>query len=58
MKNVFFVFCPSDACEEVKKIANYVCERKGGQGVIREVVKRIVEDEIQWNKIVNDIYLS
>ena len=34
--------CPADAISEVKLIANYVATAKGGEGVIREVVKRII----------------
>lgn len=33
--------CPSDSDEEIKKICNYVCERKGGFGAVREFVTYI-----------------
>lgn len=28
--------CPSDALEEVKNVAEYICENKGGKGAVRE----------------------
>ena len=37
--------CPSDALLQVKKAARYVAEAKGGEGVIREIVERIVLNE-------------
>lgn len=30
--------CPADAMPEVKAVADYVCQTKGGEGVVREVV--------------------
>ncbi len=35
---------PADACEKVKAAAKYVTKRKGGEGVIREVVDMILEN--------------
>ena len=37
MKVVGWPVAPSDACEEVKKIAKTVLSKKGGYGVIREL---------------------
>lgn len=31
-------FCPSDAVDEVKDVCDYVLSKRGGQGVIREIV--------------------
>lgn len=32
-------FCPNDAVDEVKNVSDYILSRKGGEGVIREVVE-------------------
>lgn len=32
-----FSACPSDASEEIKKVADYVCKNRGGEGAVREV---------------------
>lgn len=35
--------CPSDAVAEVKKISNYICKNKGGNGAVRELIDWIVK---------------
>ncbi len=45
LKKVGLSCCPFDAVDEVKKIANYVCKTKGGEGVVREVVDIIRGDK-------------
>lgn len=35
--------CPSDAVEEVKRVANYICKRKGGYGAVREFIDWLLE---------------
>ena len=35
--------CPADAVAEIKSISSYVCELKGGQGCLREVVSLITQ---------------
>ena len=37
MKLVGWPICPTDAAEEVKRIATLVLPRRGGEGVIREL---------------------
>ena len=33
-----FAACPSDAAEEVKKAADFICNKKGGDGAVREAI--------------------
>lgn len=41
LSNVGFAACPADACEQVKQIPNIrIMSRKGGDGVVREVVEK------------------
>lgn len=42
MKICGFVGCPSDAADEVKEIANYVCQKSGGSGAVREFTEWLV----------------
>ena len=37
--------CPADACQAVKDVAVYITKAKGGEGVIREVVEKILAGE-------------
>ena len=42
MRHVGFAAAPADAHPAVKRIAHYVCKRRGGQGAVREVVDLIL----------------
>lgn len=44
-----FVAVPQDGAEEVKKIADYVTEKKGGEGAVREVIELILKAKGKWN---------
>lgn len=35
--------CPSDAVDEVKKLSNYVCINKGGDGAVREYIEYLLK---------------
>ena len=37
------VGCPADAVKEVKEIADYICERNGGNGAVREFIEWLVD---------------
>lgn len=36
--------CPSDAVDEVKKICDYVSDKKGGEGAVRDFIEWIVKN--------------
>jgi 3-deoxy-D-manno-octulosonate 8-phosphate phosphatase (KDO 8-P phosphatase) len=38
LKAVALSFCPADAVDAVKRVASFTCTRRGGEGVVREVV--------------------
>lgn len=43
-----FKACPSDAAEEIKKIADYISPYAGGQGAFRDVIHFILKQRNQW----------
>jgi YrbI family 3-deoxy-D-manno-octulosonate 8-phosphate phosphatase len=45
IKNVGLSFAVSDSMPSVKKFANYICERRGGDGAFREAVDFIIKQE-------------
>jgi arabinose-5-phosphate isomerase len=53
MSKVAFSACPSDAVEKCKNVANYVCEKRGGDGCVREFVEKILE--LKENNKICDI---
>ena len=48
MKLCSFIGCPLDACEEVKSIANYVSDIKGGYGAVRDVIEYYLKKIGLW----------
>lgn len=42
LKSVGFSACPNDAIDVVKNNSDYVCSKKGGEGVLREVAEIIL----------------
>ncbi len=38
-----FSACPSDAVPEIKKISDYICKHKGGNGAFREFAELIIK---------------
>lgn len=51
-----FVACPSDSCDEVKKISNYISKRIGGTGVVRDVVEYLLRKRGEWDNTVHTLY--
>ncbi len=49
-----FSVAVSNADNEVKKIADYVTEKEGGRGAVREVVELILKTQGKWDGIVKD----
>ena len=46
MKCVNLVACPNDAVEEVKQIANLVCDKCGGKGAVREFCEYLISNKL------------
>ena len=46
--------CPNDAIDECKNIVNYVCNKKGGDGCVREFVEYILNNP-EKNNVINQI---
>ncbi len=40
--------CPSDAAPEIKKIAKYISQCKGGAGCCRDVVEQVMKVQGKW----------
>jgi 3-deoxy-D-manno-octulosonate 8-phosphate phosphatase (KDO 8-P phosphatase) len=56
MKISGFKACPLDADPAIIDIADYVSPRKGGEGVIRDVVKKLLESEDIYQKCISKVY--
>ena len=49
MRRAGLAACPADGCTETRKYAHYVCENRGGQGAVREVVDLILRASDRWD---------
>ena len=56
MQLVGFVACPADSCKEIISIADYVSDKKGGEGVVRDVIEYLLTISGEWNKAINKVY--
>ena len=49
MKLVGLPCCPQDAANEVKKVCNYVSDKNGGNGAVRDIIEQIMKIKKTWN---------
>lgn len=48
MKNVGLSACPADAAREIKDIAAYISDAKGGSGCVRDVIEKVLRAQNKW----------
>jgi 3-deoxy-D-manno-octulosonate 8-phosphate phosphatase (KDO 8-P phosphatase) len=48
MRNAGLPVCPSDADSEIKKVAAYISDRKGGEGCVRDVIEQVLRLHNKW----------
>lgn len=51
-----FVGCPEDACDEVKKISDYISSVKGGQGAVRDIIADLLKVRGEWEGAIAQLY--
>ncbi len=51
-----FAGCPADACKEIKEVADYVSDVKGGQGAVRDIIAWLLKERGEWEKVISRIY--
>lgn len=49
MKKVGLACAPQDGSKEIKKIADYITENKGGEGAVKEVIKNLLINQNKWS---------
>lgn len=40
--------CPSDADSEIKQVATYISDKKGGEGCVRDVIEQVLRLHNDW----------
>ncbi|MFV0364645.1 MAG: HAD-IIIA family hydrolase [Suipraeoptans sp.] len=49
-----FKACPANAASEIKNISDYVSEKIGGHGAVRDIVEHILKSQGKWMKILDN----
>lgn len=49
MQQVGAAIAPADAVEDIKKISHYVSAKKGGEGVVREIIEKVLRLQDKWH---------
>ncbi len=52
LKRVGFSVAVKNAVPEIKKVADYITKRSGGDGAIREVIELILKTQNKWQKVI------
>jgi len=48
MQLVNLAICPNDAVEDIKSIAHYMSPKNGGEGVVRDVLEKMLKLKGKW----------
>jgi 3-deoxy-D-manno-octulosonate 8-phosphate phosphatase (KDO 8-P phosphatase) len=48
MKAAGVPVCPADADSEIKQVASYVSDKKGGEGCVRDVIEQVLRLHNNW----------
>lgn len=52
LRRVGFAAVPSDAIDEARRMAHYVCRNAGGCGAVREVVDLVLKAQGRWDAMI------
>ncbi len=48
MKEVGIATCPVDAVPEIKAVSDYISDKKGGEGCVRDVIEQVMRSQQKW----------
>jgi len=48
MKRVGVPTCPANAVEQIKAISNYISDKNGGYGCVRDVIEQVLRAHSKW----------
>jgi 3-deoxy-D-manno-octulosonate 8-phosphate phosphatase (KDO 8-P phosphatase) len=48
MRQAGVAVCPSDADSEIKQVAAYISDKKGGEGCVRDVIEQVLRLHNKW----------
>jgi 3-deoxy-D-manno-octulosonate 8-phosphate phosphatase (KDO 8-P phosphatase) len=56
LKRAGFAAVVADAVDDIKPFADYIAERQGGRGAVREVVEFILKSQGKWEEVTARYY--
>ena len=48
MKLVYLKTCPFDAVSEVREISDYISNKNGGEGCVRDIIEQTLKVQGNW----------
>ncbi len=48
MKTVGVAVCPADADSEIKQISQYISDKRGGEGCVRDIIEQVLRLHNKW----------
>ena len=55
MQQVAVAVAPADAIDDIKHISHYVSTKKGGEGVVREILEKMLKLQEKWH---HDVFVK
>ncbi|MDR2284732.1 MAG: HAD-IIIA family hydrolase [Sphingobacterium sp.] len=49
MQQVGAAIAPADAVEDIKRISHYVSTKRGGEGIVREIIEKVLRLQDKWH---------
>ncbi len=50
MQKVGLATCPKDAVPEIQAISQYISQKKGGEGCVRDVIEQVLKVQEKWHQ--------
>ncbi|MGD9125968.1 MAG: HAD-IIIA family hydrolase [Planctomycetia bacterium] len=57
MQYVGLAIAPADASTEAKEVAQFVTEKPGGRGAVREAITLILQSQGRWNEVIREFQI-
>ena len=51
MKTVGIASCPANAVDEIKAISDYISDKDGGEGCVRDIIEKVLKAQNKWVKL-------
>jgi len=53
LKTAGFSIAVANACQEAKQVADFITEKSGGHGAVRDAIEMILREQGKWEQVIN-----